>query len=64
MTNYLPVLQSGEALIIGESVILPSLVKVDIPEPEPTSTDINYLDIWKEKWKNVDFANITGEWKK
>lgn len=65
LTNYLPSLQSGEALIIGESIILPSLVKIDFPEKEPKSTDINYLDIWKEKWKDdVNFELITKEWRK
>ncbi len=65
LTSYLPSLQSGEALMIGESIILPSLIKIDFPSPEPKSTDIKYLDIWKEKWKDdVDFKKITHEWKK
>jgi hypothetical protein len=65
LTSYLSSLQSGEALIIGESIILPSLVKINFPENAPKSTDISYLDIWKEKWKDdVDFGKITEEWKK
>lgn len=65
LTSYLPSLQSGEALMIGESIILPSLIKIDFPSPEPKSTDIKYLDIWKEKWKDdVEFKKITDEWKK
>jgi len=65
LTNYLPTLQSGEALIMGESIILPSLVKINFPEKEPKSTDIKYLDIWKEKWKDdVNFQGITDEWRK
>lgn len=65
LTGYLPSLQSGEALIIGESIILPALVKIDFPENEPESADIKYLDIWKEKWKDdVEFDKITEEWKK
>lgn len=65
LTSYLPSLQSGEALMIGESIVLPSLIKIDFPDYEPNSTDIKYLDIWKEKWKdNVEFQKITDEWKK
>jgi len=65
LTNYLPTLQSGEALIIGESIVLPSLVKINFPENEPKSTDIKYLDIWKEKWKdNIEFKKIIDEWRK
>ncbi len=65
ITSSLPSLQAGEALIIGESIILPSIVKIDFPENEPESSDIDYLEIWKEKWKDdVPFNNITDEWKK
>lgn len=63
LVDYLPTLQAGEALVIGESIILPSLVKIDFPEHEPKSADIKYLEIWKEKWKDVKFAEITKEWK-
>ena len=63
LTSYLSSLQSGEAIIIGESIILPSLVKINLPDVEPHSTDIKYLDIWKEKWKDdVSFDDITHEW--
>jgi hypothetical protein len=65
LTNYLPTLQSGEALVIGESIVLPSLVKINFPDNEPKSTDIKYLDIWKQKWKdNVEFKKIIDEWRK
>ncbi|HBD96123.1 MAG: Bipolar DNA helicase [Spirochaetes bacterium GWF1_31_7] len=64
LTNSLPTLGAGEALITGEAIILPSLVKIDFPKDEPHSTDISYLEIWKEKWKDINFINITEEWKK
>ena len=63
LTSYLSSLQSGEAIIIGESIILPSLVKINVTDVKPHSTDIKYLDIWKEKWKDhVLFDSITKEW--
>ncbi|WP_162128016.1 ATP-binding protein [Flavobacterium phycosphaerae] len=64
LTETLPTLQSGEALLIGESIVLPSLVKIDRCDPEPKSSDIEYFEIWKEQWKNVNFENILNEWKK
>lgn len=64
LTETLPTLQSGEALLIGESITLPSLVKIDRCDPEPKSSDIEYFEIWKEQWKNVDFNKILAEWKK
>lgn len=64
LTETLPTLQSGEALLIGESIVLPSLVKIDRCDPEPKSSDIEYFEIWKEQWKNVEFERILNEWKK
>lgn len=64
LTTYLPSLQSGEAIIIGESIVLPSVVKIDRSENEPDSSDIKYLDLWKEQWKDVSFEKITREWLK
>ncbi len=64
LTETLPTLQAGEALLIGESIVLPSLVKIDPCYPTPKSSDIEYYEIWKEQWKNVDFDKILNEWKK
>ena len=64
LTSYLPSLQSGEAIIIGESIALPSVVKIDLPSDEPSSSDIKYLDRWREQWKDVDFDGIAKEWLK
>ncbi len=63
LTETLPTLQSGEALLIGESIVLPSLVKIDRCDPEPKSSDIEYFEIWKEQWKNVNFESIMDAWK-
>ncbi|WP_424002117.1 ATP-binding protein [Maribacter sp. IgM3_T14_3] len=64
LTETLPTLQAGEALLIGESIVLPSLVKIDPCSPPPKSSDIAYYEIWKEQWKSVDFDKILSEWKK
>ena len=64
MTETLPSLGAGEALLIGDSVVMPSIVYIDPAKPEPSSNDIPYLDIWKEQWKKVKFSDITSEWKK
>ncbi len=64
MTETLPSLEAGEALLIGDSVVMPSIVYIEPAKPEPSSNDIPYLDIWKERWKKVEFSDITSEWKK
>jgi DNA helicase HerA-like ATPase len=63
ITDILPSLQSGEALLLGEATVMPSIVKIDKCHHEPSSNDIPYLEKWKNEWfDNVDFKNITSRW--
>jgi len=62
LTDSLPALKAREALIIGEAVIVPTLVKIDECDNLPSSSDVKYLDVWKEKWKEVEFDEITKGW--
>lgn len=64
LTDTLPILESGEAILIGDSVVMPSLVLIDRSEPEPSSSDIHYLQEWKRKWHDVEFLNIIERWEK
>ena len=64
LTESLPILQAGEALLIGDSVVMPSLVKIDKCKNTPSSNDIKYLEEWKKKWKDVTFDPIIEKWQK
>lgn len=64
LIDKMPTLRAGECLLIGESVILPSVVKIDRCSPEPSSNDIPYWKLWKEEWKHMDIDSIKGEWYK
>jgi uncharacterized protein len=60
MTSF----RQGEALLVGESIILPSIVQIDRCKDSPSSNDIPYWELWKEEWKEMDFAAIKAEWYK
>ena len=62
LTEKLPSLQAGEALLIGEAVILPSIIKIDPCELPPSSNDIPYWELWKNEWKEADINEIKTEW--
>lgn len=64
LCDKLPTLSAGEALLIGESVVMPSLVKVQRCDPPPSSTDIPYYQLWKEEWKQLNFEAIKKAWLK
>ncbi|MEE9429777.1 MAG: anti-phage-associated helicase HerA [Melioribacteraceae bacterium] len=62
LTEKLPTLKAGEALLIGESVVLPSIVNIDICDLPPSSNDIPYWELWKEEWKEAKIDEIKIEW--
>lgn len=64
LSDKLPTLGAGEALLIGESVVMPSLVKIHQCEPEPSSSDIPYYELWKKEWTRPDFTSIKKMWLK
>ncbi len=64
LCDKLPSMGAGEALLIGEAVVMPSLVKVGPCDPAPSSNDIPYFELWKEEWKTIDFDAIKNTWLK
>ena len=64
LTDSLPTLSAGEALLIGDSVIMPSVVRLSRPDPEPSSSDIPYLELWRKQWYDVPFGGILGDWQR
>jgi uncharacterized protein len=64
LIEKLPTLKAGEALLIGESVVIPSLVQIDPCELPPSSNDIPYWKLWKKEWKELDISKIKDEWYK
>lgn len=64
LIDKMPSLKAGEALLIGESVVLPSIVQIDKCEQPPSSNDIPYWELWKDEWKDLDINAIKTEWYK
>lgn len=62
LIDKMPSLKQGEALLVGESIILPSIVQIDRCTNEPSSNDIPYWELWKEEWKNMSIDEIKKEW--
>jgi DNA helicase HerA-like ATPase len=60
MTSF----KQGEALLVGESIILPSIVQIDPCQDAPSSNDIPYWQLWKQQWKEMNFSAIKSEWYK
>lgn len=63
LIDKMPTLKSGECLLIGDSVVIPSIVKIDECNPKPASNDIPYLDLWKKEWNDLDIQAIVDNWR-
>ncbi|ELH1430153.1 ATP-binding protein [Raoultella ornithinolytica] len=64
ITNLLPSLKEGEALIMGDSISIPSIVKIEKCTIPPSSIDIKYLDEWRKEWVDSKFDKIIEQWSK
>ncbi|MDZ4654054.1 ATP-binding protein [Bacillus cereus] len=64
LIDKMPSLKAGEALLIGESVVIPSIVQIDPCGMPPSSNDIPFWNLWKDEWKKLDIENLKKEWYK
>lgn len=64
LVNILPTLRTGEGIILGEIVKIPSRVKFDRISHAPKSTDPKVIEQWKRERPNPDnFKGIVELWR-
>lgn len=63
LMNMLPALRTGEALILGEAVAIPTRIMVDLPNPKPMSGDIEFARWWSEGPGEVDIEGLVKRWR-
>ena len=56
-------LRRGESILIGDSVMMPTRIKIDAPYPAPESDDASFYKAWNESPKDVDFAAVLQAWR-
>ncbi len=55
LIERLPSLRAGEGILVGDAIVVPSIVQVQPCSPSPASNSIEYLQIWKEEWHEAEF---------
>jgi DNA helicase HerA-like ATPase len=63
ITSMFSTLRRGECILLGDSVMMPTRIKVDQPNPAPVSDDASFYKTWNEAPKDVDFANVLKAWR-
>lgn len=64
LIEKMPSLKAGEALLIGDSVVIPSIVQINPCNNPPSSNDIPYWKLWKKQWKRLNITDIKNQWYK
>ena len=49
IADVLPLLDIGEAIILGDSILLPSRIKLDMPLAKPLSLTRNFWREWADR---------------
>jgi molybdenum cofactor biosynthesis protein A len=62
LAAVLPSLRTGEAVVSGEAVVLPSRALLDIPDPKPKADDPS-LAPWRREPQLPDIAPALADWR-
>lgn len=57
-------LRRGECILLGDSVMMPTRIKIDKPDPKPESDDTSFYKEWNLDHQEIDFNNVLDAWRK
>jgi DNA helicase HerA-like ATPase len=58
LTDSLPVLEQREALVIGDAIPLPTIMKIGTISDLPNSQDTKVLTEWRDDWRTLPFVEV------
>ena len=64
ITESLSVLERQEALLIGDSIPIPTIVRIRDLVDKPDSNDIEFRTEWKKDWVKIAFEKLIKKIKK
>lgn len=62
--DLLPILDTGEALVVGDAILLPTRVRIAPPANEPLSGTIDFWDRWADGSISTSLSNAVESWRK
>ncbi len=63
ITDILPNLAPGECVVVGDAVLLPAVVQMPLPDPQPHSQSVRVHEEWGKPWKDITFSDVIGRWR-
>lgn len=64
IADALPNLAPGECIVVGDAVLLPAVVQMPMPDPEPHSRSVRVHKEWQEPWRDVTFKDVIARWRR
>jgi hypothetical protein len=62
--DLLPVLDIGEALVVGDASLLPTRVVVSEPRFKPNSATVDFWDRWRDAGPTVGIDDAVLSWRR
>lgn len=62
--DLLPVLDTGEALVVGDAILLPTRIRIAKPTNEPLSGTIDFWDRWSEAADGAALNKAVESWRR
>lgn len=63
-SDLLPILDTGEALVVGDASLLPTRVRIHEPENKPNSGTVPFWDKWGEDKEVAKLSDAVASWRK
>ena len=56
-------LRRGEAILLGDSVMMPTRIRIDPPAPAPESDDASFTKAWALAPGDMDMKAVLAAWR-
>lgn len=63
ITSMFSTLRRGEAILLGDSVMMPTRIRVDAPHPKPASDDASFAKAWALAPGDIDMNAVLTAWR-
>ena len=57
-------LRRGECILLGDSVMMPTRMKIYPPKPKPSSDDTSFYSEWHSEHVEIDFGEVLDAWRR
>ncbi len=64
ITSMFSTLRRGECILLGDSVMMPTRIRIDQPNPTPQSEDTSFYKAWNENPDDLDVAAVLDAWRR